>query len=349
MEIQKQESGDNSSNIQINGNVTCGITYSEARQIALDVYKANCQALMSEAAHNAEMRVREIVDEFIKKLFEEIPELSNRLKEPSIQYSMFSVIKNYVKTGDVSLKERLLKMLIHRMEAKDRSLEQIVLDEAIEVLPKLTQDQIDILSLVFSAIYVNQKITSIDSFHEYINNRLMVFYPNQKSISTYNHLQYTGCCILLSEGATYKPFHEIIRNRYQGLFIKGFSKETLEQTLSTSVKQVSPIIITCQQNTALLQFNAMNESVLDDVVKKNGLDHLSGKIKQLHKQSEMTNEEITNYLFSINPKMKSFMEEWKGEWSSLKSIALTTVGYAIAILNFNIKTGENVSLKEYVK
>ena len=38
MDIHKQKGGDNSQNIQVNGNLTCGITYSEARQIALDVF-----------------------------------------------------------------------------------------------------------------------------------------------------------------------------------------------------------------------------------------------------------------------------------------------------------------------
>ena len=338
MDIHKQKGGDNSQNIQVNGNLTCGITYSEARQIALDVFYANCQTLMREAARTSEIRANEIVEDFIKKLFEEHPELSYRLQEPSIQYSTFSVIKNYVKTGDVDLKERLLKMLMHRMEVKDRSMEQIVLDEAIEILPKLTQDTINILSLVFSAIYVRHDIKNLDTFNDFINSKLMVFYPDQTSDAIYTHLQYTGCCTLLSEGGTYKPFPSIIKNRYSGLFNKGFSKELLEQTLSANYEQISPIVTNCQQNMTLLQFNAINESVLNFAISKHNLGHLSNKITQLHKQTEMSDEEIANYLCTINLKMKAFMDEWKGERGSLKSIALTSVGYAIAILNYNIKT-----------
>ena len=172
MSSQKLEAGDNSQNIQVNGNLSCGISYTEARQIALDVFNANCQTLMREAARTSEIRANEIVEDFIKKLFEEHPELSYRLQEPSIQYSTFSVIKNYVKTGDVDLKERLLKMLMHRMEVKDRSMEQIVLDEAIEILPKLTQDLINILSLVFSAIYVRHDIKNLDTFNDFINSNI---------------------------------------------------------------------------------------------------------------------------------------------------------------------------------
>lgn len=62
----------------------------------------------------------------------------------------------------------------------------------------------------------------------------------------------------------------------------------------------------------------------------------------------MMDEEIANYLCSINPQMKGFMEEWKGERSPLKTIEPTSVGYAIAILNYNIKANANVSFKGFV-
>jgi hypothetical protein len=345
---QKLKSGDNSRNIQVNGNLTCGITYTEARQIALDVFHANCQKLMSEAVKTSEIRVNEIVDEFIKRLFEEQPELSYRLQDPSIQYSTFSVIKNYVKTGDVDLKERLLQLLIQRMGAKDRSLEQIVLDEAIEILPKLTQDIIDILTLVFSAVYLNHNVVNLDTFNNFINNRLMAFYPDRRSNSIYTHLQFTGCCSQLTEGATYKPFPSIIKNRYGGLFNKGFSKEQLEQKIPVNYEQISPIITSCQQNKSLLQFNAINEEVLKEVLKKHHLEHLSSTILQFHNQCEMTEKEIANYLCSVNPKMKAFMDEWKGERSGLKTIAPTSVGYAIAILNYNLKTKSNITFNGFI-
>ena len=348
MNDQKIEAGDNSQNIQVRGNLTCGVSYSEARQIALDVFNANCQKLMNEAARTADARAHEIIDDFIKRLFEQQPELSYKLKEPSIQYSAYSVIKNYVKTGDVDLKENLLRMLMQRMRANDRSMEQIVLDEAIEILPKLTQDIINILTLVFSAVYLHHDINSLDTFKNFINNQLMIFYPGRTSNSMYTHLQYTGCSTFLAEGATYKPFPSIIMNRYGGLFNKGFTKELLEQTIPVDYDHIAQIVTTCQQNATLLQFNAINDSVLEEVIKEHNLEQHLQKILQLNRQHQMTDDEIANYLCSINQKMKRFIEEWKGERSPLKTIAPTSVGYAIAILNYNIKTNANISFDGFV-
>ena len=348
MNEQKIEAGDNSRILQVRGNLTCGVSYSEARQIALDVFNANCQKLMNEAVQTADTRAHEIIDDYIKRLFEQQPELSYKLKEPSIQYSVYSVIKNYVKTGDVDLKENLLRMLMQRMRANDRSMEQIVLDEAIEILPKLTQDIINILTLVFSAVYLHHDIYSIDTLKNFINNQLMIFYPDRTSDSMYTHMQYTGCSTFLAEGATYKPFPSIVMNRFGGLFNKGFSKELLEQTIPIDYKQIAPIVTTCRQNATLLQFNAINDSVLEEVIKEHNLEQHMQKILQLNKQHQMKDNEIANYLCSINPKMSRFMEEWKGERSPLKTIAPTSVGYAVAILNYNIKTKAEISFKGFV-
>ena len=349
MDIQKQKGGDNSQNIQVNGNVTIGISYDEARQIALDVFNANCQTMMSEAVQIADTRKNEIVDELIKRLYDEHPELSIRLKDPSIQYSLFSVIKNYVRTGDPDLEEQLLRMLILRMESKDRSLEQIVLDEAIEIVPKLTQDQINILSLVTSAIYINHHdINNLSKLNDFINCQLMIFYPTKRSESSYTHLQYTGCCTFLPEGATYKPFTVLLGNRYSGLLNKGFNQEMLEQAFPEDHEKLLPLLTRCQHNQNLLQFNAINESVLKREIERLNLNDLSDKILQLHNQHQMNDDEIKSYLISINPEINNFLNQWSGEFSRLKSIALTPVGFAIALLNYNIQTKSNLRLGVFI-
>lgn len=347
MDIQKQEGGDNSKNIQVIGDVTYGISYTEARQIALDVFNANCQKMMSEAVQTAEKRANEIVDDFTKKLFEEHPELSVRLKEPSIQYSAFSVIKNYVKTGDTELKERMLRMLIQRMEAKERSMEQIVLDEAIEVLPKLTQDQVNILSLILSAIYIIHNLTNIDDLKDYIND-LMGFYPTKKSNSIYTHLQYTGCCSALAGVSAYKPFVDILRIQYGGLFNKGFSEDLFKNTFPNDFEKITPILMKCLQNKSHIQFDAINEIDLKHKINKNHLESFSSQILSLYNQNTMNNDEILSFVCDINPRMKDFLEDWNDKLSELKSFKLTSVGYAIAVLNYNIKTGKNVPLNWYI-
>ena len=58
-EKMKQESGDNSENVQIGGNVNIGVTAAEARQIAIDVFKANFYTFSEKAAKKALERAEE--------------------------------------------------------------------------------------------------------------------------------------------------------------------------------------------------------------------------------------------------------------------------------------------------
>ena len=92
----------------------------------------------------------------------------------------------------------------------------------------------------------------------------------------------------------------------------------------------------------------MNDLVLQNIVKANHIDDLADKISKFNKQFEMNNEEIKSYLCKINPQMNELLEEWKEERSSLKSMALTSVGYAIAILNYNVKTNESISFEGFI-
>ena len=100
-----QESGDNSTNIQVAGNLTIGVSIENAKQIALNVFKDNFLELSEKAANTALTRAEELVNEFILTLFDQNQNLIDKLQEPAIQYSLFNVQREYAKTGDIGLKE----------------------------------------------------------------------------------------------------------------------------------------------------------------------------------------------------------------------------------------------------
>ena len=179
---KKQESGDGSNNFQVNGNVTVnGVSYEAARQIALDVFKANFYDFTEKAAQKAMERAEEMTEKLVKKFFDEIPHLANKLEEPSVQSSMFNAQKEYAKTGDKKLEERLLKLLIDRINSEERSLKQIVLDEALVVLPKLTNEQVDISVNLEVIGTIARFLLHIISQHE--NPLLFGYYQSQSQTS----------------------------------------------------------------------------------------------------------------------------------------------------------------------
>ncbi|MFR9546296.1 MAG: LPO_1073/Vpar_1526 family protein [Rikenellaceae bacterium] len=345
------ESGDNSTNTMIAGDVNIsGITYSEARQIALDVFKSNFYELAQVARSIAENRAEEITNKLIDRLYAELPQHINKLNTPAVQYSIFNIQKEYAKTGDENLQDKLLDLFAKRISAEERSLEQITLDEAIEVLPKLTQDQINALTLIFSVIYCRHRnIVNKDSFNYLINDKMALFTPQvNTSYSFYAHLQYVGCCTILPVGGKFKKISEIFSSRYFVFFSKGFSMSQFNDEFKDDAKRVRLLLLRCFNAPQLYQFNYLTLDELDAAISKNNLNDLKSKIKAFAKKIQMNDAEITQYLSSISDNMSRLISLWGQPNSDISCIKPTSVGFAIAIVNYNIVTGENVHISTFV-
>ena len=344
----KQDSGNNSKNIQVAGNMNVGISAMEARQIALDVFKANFYEFSENAATKALLRAEEITDKFIEQFYENIPHLEYRLQEPSIQSTIFNTQKEFAKTGDNDLMEQLLDLLIQRIDSEDRSLKQIVLDEAIIILPKLTQDQINILSLIFSFVYFShERIINHPALEDLLKNKLLNFYPKEKiSYSFFTHLQFTGCCTLISEGGKYKPFEQILKSRYKALFIKGFTYEEFKQEFNEDSEKLERLLIKSTHNPNSFQFNPLNDKVFKSKIQELNLGSIGKKAMAFQEKYLLKDQEIISFLNSKDNNLEKFRTDWKE--SDLKTIRPTSVGLAIAILNYNRVTGENADIELYL-
>ena len=125
---QNQESGDNSTNLQ--GKtiiINQGLSYADAKEIALDVFKSNFLELSAKAAETAKRRAEELVDNFLNELKQRAPESLNKMEDPGMQYAIFTAQKEYAKTGDKDLSKLLVDILVDRSKQEDRDLKQIVL------------------------------------------------------------------------------------------------------------------------------------------------------------------------------------------------------------------------------
>lgn len=348
---QEQKGGLGSENTQIAvQNNNYGLTARDAMEMTLQLFRDNFPKLQQEAYEIVEKRINEFTETFFQKLA--VSEFSNYQKfvDPAIQYTLFKAQKEYAKTGDEELKEYLISVLLERTKCESRNLKQIVLDEAINTLPKLTREQIDYLSLSLSLLKLNHaNITSLDAFAEMVKNKLMMFFSeNMKDDTFYSYLQITNCVSILPEGATYKPIDELLLNRYTGLFSKGFSIEEIKNELEESIEKYLPICTTCQQDKLKYQFNAMSLDVLENVITKNNLVEYRKKIISFYNKKTMTVEDVSKYLFGVDVNMSLLLNVWKKENSLIKALTLTPVGLAIAIINYNAKTGEKLLLDNFL-
>jgi hypothetical protein len=246
---QNQKSGDNSVNQQAGGNFTnlvVGVTYDQARQIAIDVFDANFLRLSQSAAVLAEQRAKEFITSFLEEVFVNKPNAANEFQNPDFQYVFYTAQKEYARTGNNDNKEMLLSLLMSRVEESNKSLRQIVLNEAVKIVSNLTIELINIIAFVFLISEIKLLgITNLNMLIEKYFNKLI--FPilqkinDQLLASHFQRITFTGCASIdaFSHGHIMRP----LLQHYSGLFCKGFSKEEFHEIVKNENVRKSLLLI----------------------------------------------------------------------------------------------------------
>lgn len=347
--ILTQTAGENSKNLNVMGDYHEGLSYKDARQVALDVFKANSSVYTEIAKKTIDERVVNITDDIFTMIYSELPDTVEKLVEPAVQDTLLKIQKEYAKNDDPALKERLIALLKNRLKADEKDMETIVLDEALEIVPKLTGIQLNILSLHLTVLRIlHHEVTNRDTFFHMLTSKILLFYSNRMSKTIeYAHLQYLGCTGILSEGSTYKPIEEIFRNRYAGLFSRGFSREEFYEYMGIEIQEFQQLITTCQIDKEKYQFNAMNENVLKYSIAQSGKQEYEEKLLQYYKKHIMEVKEIKDDISSHVQGFEELADFWK-KTSEFKSMNLTSVGIEIGLLNYNLQTGSKIQWKDFI-
>lgn len=347
---KNQKGGDHSKNLQANTiNINQGISYQDAKQIALDVFKANFLELSQSAAELTLKRAEEFIENFLETLKEKNPEAISNFNDPSTQYSLFSAQKSYAKTGDGKLMEVLIDILVDISVEKERTLKKIVLEESLSTAPKLTLNQLDILSLVFMITEIS--FDSINSFESF--DALLVKYvkPLSEDLhsanSLYLHLAYTGCCNLRQLVFEREKIEDYFKETYRGLFQVGFTKdEFLKRIGDESVIEI--LTTQCLHDPVKLQIPALNERHLENIFEEKKINpEILESVKSLFKSNTMKNEDVRRFLVERNDWIEKLLKQWEN--SSLQVMTLTSVGIAIAQANLKRKTGLGTELGKWIR
>lgn len=348
-QVQRQEAGDGSTNLQ--GQqiiINQGISYTDAKEIALDVYKANFLQLSNDAAAVASRRAEELTDRFLEKLKAENENAISSLSHPGMQMALYQAQKFYAATGDKDIEELLVTILVDRASHNERTLKQITLDESLSVASKLTTEQLDALTINFLiSKTMNQRVTSLPTLSNYIASDILPFLDSLEfESSAYEHLAYTGCGSIM-EAAQIHPVEYILRNQYKGVFSKGFDLPELEAIVGV-INPYNQIIIRCIRDNSKLQINALNDEVFEERAGQFKIDQVAKeKLKQLFETSTMNQKEVKVDLLKIHPRLDKLFQLW--EKTNISKFTLTTVGIAIAQANFKRRTNASLDLGIWVK
>lgn len=202
-DIQNQQSGDNSTNLQAKSIVInqYGITNDNAKAELLQLFIDNMPVLRKLALDIANERAEELNNSFISqiaKLEKDIMDkLYQRLSEPDMQMAIFETQKNYAKYGDKEKLEQFVKLLISKGLEEATSLKNLLLDDAITTINKMNQAQIDFLSyLVRKHTLILDIKSTLDIYNKYLAKMLIHTYTlDVLTHSDVDYLAHLGCII----------------------------------------------------------------------------------------------------------------------------------------------------------
>jgi len=225
---QGQHADGQSIALQAGRDVNIGLAYSDVKEIALDVYRANFYQLSGLAKQEAASRAEEITREFLDKLKLENPDGFRQANDPGFQYALYTAQMEHARSGNKDLSALLVDLLVDRTKNQSRDLVQIVLDESLSTAPKLTNSQLASLSAVFFLRYTqNNSLGTHESLCVYLDRFLAPLVANiTKSLASFQHLEFSRCGAI---AVTEISLEGMFSDRYKGLFAKGFdAREVLD-------------------------------------------------------------------------------------------------------------------------
>ncbi|MGL5622121.1 MAG: LPO_1073/Vpar_1526 family protein [Cetobacterium sp.] len=325
---KKHEIGDNSNNNNQAGRdiiINNGVSFSEAKEIALDVYHANFYKLSSEVKGIVDLRAQEFIDDYIKKAIQNKTSM-NEFKNPDYQYIFYKAQESYIRNGKEDLKNTLQHILLKRAEVSDFSLKQIVLNESIDIVHKLTPAQINIISILFILNNsIRLKVVNLKTLYNYLDE-IFKFLDNKQITavdSNIQHLNFLGCTTstLMTSNLINR-----LKATYSGVFYKGFTKDSFENFIKDNSEFKDINLIPCINDNSKFQIDSVN--IYYDFSKKFSKQSLD-KLKNFQDSYLMSEYEIEK-LVKENYSQYDFVMKIYNFYSSL---SLTSVGIAIAIAN----------------
>lgn len=347
MSSQSQRAGRDSTNVQANTLVVYqGPSHAEMRDIALDVFRSNFLELSGVAAETAARRAEEVTQRIVERLMYEHPEGFKGAADPDMQVAIYTVQREYARTGDPDLAELLINVLVDRSKQPSRSLLQIVLGESLHVAPKLTTEQLATLSVIFTIRYTRSApMAGFEGLRSYIDKNVAPFVPLlTKTNSCYQHLEYAGCGSI-GIGSVAVP--GILRDVYPGLFAAGFKLDEFNAAYP-DLHVPDGILAIALRDADAIQLNAIDDDTFKRIASDKGIDEdeIDSVLKFERNSHMMSPPDVETWLKELHPAIEPLIDVWEN--SLLKNMTLTSVGIAIGHANARRITDDRADLAIWI-
>lgn len=332
---QKIESVNQSTIVQAKGDINFnGITAETAIEICKYVVKGELAVYTQDARVEAEKRLSDISEKTIDRITSLKEDLLHRFEEPAIQMALNETFKNYIASGNEELGENLIDLLIERLRVQDRTTEQSIIDEARNIIPKLSSNTVSLLAImVFSKLIFPYNKEQYDD----LLLKLAPLTEKFKNINSLDiaHLKQVGCGYGISAFHVAESLEKDLLSIYDLFFRYNISLDELndlfrkysQQTTNSDLLYILGLFSTEGQ---YVSFNVGSTKTVTEAFNQANKDKLIPLFEDLkNKAIPFTEDEVRDYHIQKDARWQFAFEVFKN--NQMTTFQLNPVGVYIGI------------------
>lgn len=369
-ELQVGNVSNNSIVNQANGNIynisNCnnGLQIGDVVPLVKALVKSELELYELQAENTVLRRFNEFTTSLESELEKKVSDRISRFAEPAMQFATREAAVGYLKSGDPVEGEALIDLLIERVKEKERTSKQFLIDEAIRTLPKLSRENIAVLTLItYAKLCVTGNIQALDNWIKCLNPILDIL-PQINRLDIEYIVQ--ADCVSASALAQSEDWIEQNRKNYPLAFVSPIDASIAKAFMDKyginreeNAVTFSPPFNTMNHCLTLMQIFKFNEDGTivplllkqdnyANVLQKAGLDSMQADIEKLISNAEtMSNEKISSYYGKFHPNWSVAIKLLNER--PINSFSLKPVGAYIGSRQLTKLYGKEVDLNLFFK
>lgn len=345
----EQNAGDNAQQIQ-GQNVYVGMSYSDVKDLCTTLIQSELALYTQHANLEAQQRFNNILNKLLDAMSKIDEKYRSRFQEPAIQFAANETFKEYIRSGKEDLSDDLIDLMIERICVEEYSTKQALIDEARQVLPKLSSTTVAILAiLTFSKLIIKNKKSDFIARLQKLSPLLHdIGNPHSIDIA---YLEQARCGQSLSFVKASDEFAEMMQKKYSALFthpipIDEFKKIVEESEWNKGDAAFLGTLLSLfdvKDNNTSFNYSVLNESIF--LVKKKELLDASNSI--LKHSKPYSKDEVEKFFLEIDKNWQNVFNLFHRE--DVKSFMISPVGNYIASRKLTKLLGEEISINLFYR
>lgn len=340
----RQTAGNNS--LQVQGqNVNIGMSYADVKDLCTTLIRSELATYEQKASIVANERFDSIMNKLLDALAHIDEKYRERFQEPAIQFAANETFSEYIRSGKEELSDDLIDLMIERIKVDEYSTKQSLIDEARQILPKLSSSSVAVLAiLAFCKLILIRKKTDFIVKLRLLSPILQELGKPQSMDIAY--LEQARCGQSLSFINSFSNFVDEMMKTYSPVFTHSISIDEFNRIVKEVCANLGdqslflPLITLFETKGDRM---SLNISVVSENMFSTKKEELLNATNQIIKHlPKYTMAEAQQFFIEIDPNWQNVVDLFQRK--DIQSFIVSPVGYYIGTRKLTKLLGEEVSI-----